>query len=225
MRLSIIVPVLNEEAVIRRFLEHLAGVARGSEVIVVDGGSLDNTVAIAEEYFPVVASPAGRARQMNAGAELASGDVLWFLHADCALPESSCAEIESAMDDPDVAGGCFRLRLPARGLAYRVCDDLGNLAVDILRLTCGDHGIFVRRDAFDAVGGYPDVPIMEDLILSRKLRKAGRLVQLRSYVTAAPRKWERNGPYRTTGIYVLLIALYMLGAPMHVLARIYKRLR
>lgn len=225
MDLSIVVPVLNEGRIIEGFLKQLATVADGCEVMVVDGGSLDNTRPIAERYFPVIEAPTGRARQMNAGARLASGDVLWFLHADSTLPESAADEIRVAFEDPDIVGGCFRLRLPARGLAYRICDDLGNLAGGLLKVTCGDHGIFVRRRAFEAVGGYPDVPLMEDLALCRKLRRAGKFVQLRSYVVAEPRKWIRNGPYVTTGMYLLLIVLYFSGFPMPVLTRLYKRLK
>ena len=206
-------------------MEQLKSEASGCEVIVVDGGSIDSTASIAEEYFTVIKSSPGRAVQMNSGAAAATGDVLWFLHVDSILPESAVAEIQSLMHNGIVAIGCFRLCLPARGLAYRICDDLGNLAVELTGLTCGDHGIFARREVFNRIGGYPDMPIMEDLALSRRLKKFGKLVQLRSRIITAPRKWQKNGPWLTTGVYLLLISLYLVGTPIHTLHNIYKRLK
>lgn len=222
---TIIVPVLNEGQIIGKFLAHLRDVVSDEEIIVVDGGSGDDTAPIAARHAPVIVSAPGRARQMNSGAAVARGNILWFLHADSTLPDRPIEQIKEALKDPAVVGGCFRLRLPARGLAYRICDDLGNIAVDIFKLACGDHGIFVRRGVFEAVGGYPDVPLIEDLELCRRMRRAGRFVQLRSYVVSQPRRWFRNGPYRTTGMYLLLLSLYFCGAPMPVLTRLYKRLK
>ena len=178
-----IVPVLNEAGIIRGFLSHLRERMTGAEVIVVDGGSRDGTAAMAKPLADkVLHAPRGRARQMNAGAAVARGEVLWFLHADSELPRDPRRAMAAALGDTRVAGGCFRLRFPKRALIYRVSDSVGNLAVDLFRLALGDHGIFCRRTAFKKVGGYREVPILEDAELYRALRRIGRMRQLRAEI-------------------------------------------
>jgi rSAM/selenodomain-associated transferase 2 len=225
MRLSIIVPVLNEAEVIDGFLEHLATEASDAEVIVVDGGSADGTAARAARRARVIVSARGRARQMNAGAAAAAGDALWFLHADSRLPAGATAAIAGALQAPGTAGGCFRLRIPERHLVYRWNDWAGNLGVDLFRLACGDHGIFVRRAVFEAISGFPDVPLLEDVAFYRGARSRGRMRQLRPAITTSARRWQRNGLYRTTLIYTAILALYGCGAPLPWLRQLYARLR
>jgi rSAM/selenodomain-associated transferase 2 len=225
MRLSIIVPVLNEAAIIESFLEHLGVEAPDAEVIVVDGGSTDETAARAGRRARVIGSARGRGCQMNAGAAAAAGDALWFLHADSRLPAGATAAIAGALRAPGTAGGCFRLRIPERHLLYRWNDRAGNLGVDLFRMACGDHGIFVRRAVFEAVGGYPDVPLLEDVAFYRRARACGRMRQLRPAITTSPRRWQQNGLYRTTFLYTAILALYRCGAPLSWLQQLHARLR
>ncbi len=227
VNLSIIVPVLNEAVLIRGLLRQLRALPGEIEVIVVDGGSEDATPARCEGLADeVLTAPRGRAKQMNAGAARARGEVLWFLHADTlALPPDASAEIARALRrDPRLAGGCFRLRLRGANRVYRVSDSLGNLGVEVFGFALGDHGIFCRRETFAQVGGYPDVPLMEDAGLYRRLRRRGRMRQLAPAVTVSPRRYERLGPWRTTLIYLLILALYVLGVRPSALAVVYRRL-
>lgn len=193
------------------------------DLIVADGGSADSTVVRAESLARVVRCPRGRATQINAGAAAAVGDVLWFVHADSLLPEGAAAAVEMAMSDDRRAGGCFRLKIPAPGFAYRLCDDWGNLGVDLFGFACGDHGIFVRRSAFEAMGGCPEVPLFEDVEMYRHMRRYGRVTQLRPAIETSPRRWEAHGPWNVTRTYLLLWALYLGGASMETLERAYRR--
>jgi rSAM/selenodomain-associated transferase 2 len=220
---SIIVPVLNEAALLGDFLRRARTLAPDSQIIVVDGGSADETVSIARLLADqtIVASP-GRASQMNAGAAHALGDILWFLHADSTAPANAVARIRGALADPLNAGGCFRLRYPQPHLIYRISDSLGNAGVKVFGFALGDHGIFCRRSTFLCVGGYPNVPILEDAELYRALRKVGRMKQLRESIVSDARTFERRGRYRTTVVYFLILALYVAGLPIRWLNRIYR---
>lgn len=222
---SIIIPVLNEAPLIGPFLVHLRARAPGAEVIVVDGESQDTTLSIAGPLADVlISAPRGRASQMNAGAAIATGDVLWFLHADSILPHGAVRDISAALNDPQTAGGCFRLRLPDRKLIYRISDSVGNLGVQVFGFALGDHGIFCRRSSFEKSGGYPDVPILEDAELYRALRRLGRMRQLRAKIISSPRSYLKWGPYRTTGIYFCILVLYVLGVPIRFLQPLYRHL-
>ncbi len=224
--LSIIVPVLNEAPLLGQFLRELRKLSTDLEVIVVDGGSLDATRRIARELADrVIKVRPGRATQMNSGATIARGKVLWFLHADAEVPATSIAEIRVALTDSRVAGGCFRLRYPRPEWIYRVSDSLGNLGVSVFGFALGDHGIFCRRSAFDRVGPYPIVPILEDAELYRRLKRAGRMVQLRSEIISSPRTFEKWGPCRTTLVYAVILMLYVAGGPIPRLNRICCRFR
>jgi rSAM/selenodomain-associated transferase 2 len=222
---SIIIPVLDEAPLIGLFLAHLRARAPRAELIVVDGGSRDGTRSIAGPFADVlVSAPRGRASQMNAGAAVARGDVLWFLHADSILPHYAVRDIETALNDPRTAGGCFRLRLPERKIIYRISDSVGNLGVQIFGFALGDHGIFCRRSSFEKSGGYPDVPILEDAELYRGLGRLGRMRQLRAKIISSPRSYQKWGPYRTTGIYFCILVLYVLGVPIRFLHPLYRHL-
>ena len=222
--LSVIVPVLNEAALIGEFLRHLRALNANLEIIVVDGGSGDGSSQIAGSLADkVVTAPRGRATQMNAGAAIAQGDMLWFLHVDSMPPANAVEGIGALLSNFQNAGGCFSLRYPRREWVYRVSDSLGNIGVRVFGLSLGDHGIFCRRSAFIAAGGYPVVPILEDAELWRGLSRIGRMRQLREEIVSDPRAFERGGRYRTTAVYFLILALYVAGVPIRRLNRIYRR--
>jgi rSAM/selenodomain-associated transferase 2 len=224
LSISVIVPVLNEAALIRGFLERVRTLDPALEIILVDGGSRDGTVSIARSLADrVITAPRGRASQMNAGAAIARGEVLWFLHADLQPSANSLAHIQTALSDPGVSGGCFSLRYPRPEWIYRVSDSLGNLGVKVFGFALGDHGIFCRRTAFDCTGGYPLVPILEDAELYRRLARAGRMTQLREEIVSDPRTFESCGRYRTTAVYFLILLFYVAGVPVSALNRIYRR--
>ncbi len=133
---------------------------------------------------------------MNAGAEVARSDALWFLHADVLIPQNAIEQIGKALCEDEVVGGCFRLRFPRREWVYRLSDSLGNIGVEIFGFALGDHGIFCRREAFFAAGGFPDLTLMEDAEVYRALRRVGRMRQLRSSIVASPRRFEQLGRWR-----------------------------
>jgi len=224
--LSVIVPVLNEASLLGEFLQYLRDIGPGLEIIVVDGGSSDRSVLIAERFADrVITAVRGRASQMNAGAGIARGEALWFLHADLKAPRNSIAQITAALADADVAGGCFRLRYPRPEWIYRVSDSLGNPGVTVFGFALGDHGIFCRRSAFLRAGGYPLVPILEDAELYRRISRIGRMVQVCGTIVSDPRTFEKCGRYRTTAVYFSILVLYVFGVPIAWLNQIYRRFR
>jgi len=223
MSVSIIVPVLNEAPLLRPFLAQLRQRAAGAEIVVADGGSADGTKDLAQGFCDqLVVSEASRAIQMNAGAGVARGDILWFVHVDAKVPWGCLEEIERIMDDPNVAGGFFRIQLP-RGHIYRLTDSFAHYAGILLRMRCGDHGIFCRRAAFLDINGFPEVPLMEDVEFFRRLRRHGRVRFSRKRILASPRRYETIGPLRLTLAYGLIAALYVFGVPLKKLALIHKR--
>src|SRR5438046_4795440 len=157
---SITVPVWNEAPLIRPFLQHVRERAPETEIIVVDGGSCDGTAELAEKFADqIVTTRRNRAVQMNVGARAACGDVLWFLHVDVELPAQCLDEIGRTLNDPNVAGGYFRIRLPQSPFVYRLTDSFAHYAGILLRVRCGDHGIFCRRQLFEDLGGFPELVI------------------------------------------------------------------
>jgi rSAM/selenodomain-associated transferase 2 len=223
MEASIIVPVFNEARLLRSFLTHLRERARGAEIIVADGGSSDGTADLAQGFCDqLVVSEPGRALQMNAGARAARGDILWFLHVDVEVPQGCLNEIARIMNDPSAAGGYFRIRLP-RAYVYRLTDSFAHYAGILLRMRCGDHGIFCRRTVFVDVGGFPEVPLMEDVEFFRLLRRRGRVVCSQKRILASPRRYETIGRLRLTVAYGFIAMLYNFGVPPSKLALIYKR--
>ena len=223
-RFSIIVPVFNEAALIRPCLQHLRERAPEAEIIVADGGSSDGTDRLAAGFCDqLVESEHSRAMQMNAGASAARGDVLWFVHVDAELPLRCLDEIGRILDDPSVVGGYFRIRLP-RGLVYRLTDSFAHYAGILLRMRCGDHGIFCRRTAFLDIGGFPKVPLMEDVEFFRQLYRSGRVTYSDKRILVSPRRYEAIGRTRLTLAYGFIATLYIFGVPLSMLASIYKRL-
>lgn len=224
MQFSIIVPVFNEAPLIGRFLTHLRERAPVAEIIVADGGSADGTAELAAGYCDrLVESQRSRAAQMNAGAHAAHGEILWFVHADVELPLQCLDEIARIMEDANVVGGYFRIRLP-RALVYRLTDSFAHYAGILLRMRCGDHGIFCRRTAFVDVGGFPTVPLMEDVEFFRRLHRCGRVVHSDKRIVVSPRRYEAIGRARLTFAYGFIATLYVFGVPCSTLASIYKRM-
>src|SRR5881398_3750361 len=221
-RISIIVPVWNEAPLIRPFLQHLRERAPETEIIVVDGGSSDGTAELAEKFADrIVTTRRNRAVQMNVGARAASGNVLWFLHVDVELPAQCLDEIGRTLNDPNVAGGYFRIRLPQSPFVYRLTDSFAHYAGILLRMRCGDHGIFCRRQLFEELGGFPETPIMEDVEFFRMLHRRGRVAHTRKRIMANPRRYEQIGHVRLTLAYGLIAALYAAGIPLRVLRWLY----
>jgi rSAM/selenodomain-associated transferase 2 len=223
MPISIIVPVFNEASLLPKCLAHLRERATGAEIIVADGGSDDGTVDLARNGCDhVVVNKCNRAIQMNAGARAAHGDILWFLHVDAEVPWGCLDEIERILDDPKVAGGFFRIRLPQHWV-YRFTDSFAHYAGILLRVRCGDHGLFCRRTTFLDVGGFPEVPLMEDVEFFRLLRQRGRVICSHERIMASPRRYETVGPMRLTLAYGLIAMLYIFGVPLSKLASLYGR--
>jgi len=224
MQVSIIIPVFNEAPLIRPFLRHMRERAIGAEIIVAEGGSTDGTADLASGFCDqLVLSKRNRAIQMNAGAGVARGDVLWFVHVDAEVPWRCLNEIERIMDDPKVAGGFFRIRLP-RAHVYRLTDTFAHYAGILLRMRCGDHGLFCRRAVFLDIGGFPEVPLMEDVEFFRRLRRRGRVICSQKRILANPRRYETVGRVRLTLAYGLITALYIFRVPHAKLASIYRRI-
>ena len=223
-RISIIVPVWNEASLIRPFLQHVRERAPETEIIVVDGGSSDGTAKLAETFADrIVRTRRNRAVQMNAGARAAGGDVLWFLHVDVELPAQCLDEIGRTLNDPNVAGGYFRIRLPQSPFVYRLTDSFAHYAGILLRMRCGDHGIFCRRQLFEDLGGFPETPIMEDVEFFRMLHRRGRVAHTRKRLVVSPRRYEEVGMLRLTLAYGLIATLYAGGVPLRVLRWLYAR--
>jgi rSAM/selenodomain-associated transferase 2 len=227
-RLSIIVPVLNEQAGIAAMLQDLSGLrARGAEVIVVDGGSRDDTVALARPLCDrLIAAPRGRAAQMNAGAGVARGDVLLFLHADTGLPADADRLILDGLTASGRASGSrvwgrFDVRIEGRHPLFPVIATMMNLRSRATGIATGDQAIFVDKTAFAAVGGFPDIALMEDIALSRRLKRLGRPLCLDARALTSGRRWEKHGVVRTILTMWRLRLAFFLGAEPGKLAASY----
>lgn len=222
--ISVVVPVLDEAESIARSLLPLQPLrGRDIEVIVVDGGSRDGTGCVARPLCDrLVDAPRGRARQMNAGARAASGRVLLFLHADTRLPSSWNRMVRDALGNGDREWGRFDVRLDGVHPMLRVVERAMNLRSRLSGIATGDQAMFVARGAFRAAGGFPDIPLMEDIALSRMLRARSRPVCLRAAAVTSSRRWERNGVARTIVLMWRLRLEYALGADPEKLARLYR---
>ncbi len=224
VRMSIILPVLNEAPEIAQYLSLLQGYrAAGHEVILVDGGSCDATLLEAPGLVDrIVQSGRGRARQMNAGAEQARGDVLLFLHADTRLPENADRFIREALEGGGVWGR-FDVRLSGQAWLLRVIETLMNWRSCVTGMATGDQAIFVLREAFVHLGGFADIPLMEDLELSRRLKKFSAPTCLHSRVITSSRRWETQGILRTVLLMWGLRLAWFFGVPAAHLHKLYYR--
>ena len=223
-QLSIIIPARNEAQGIGVLLETLQALrAQGHEVILVDGGSTDATVEPARPRVDrVLCTPPGRARQMNAGARAAQGDVLWFVHADTRLEAGHAAALLQALEKaPERAWGRFDVHISGRSPLLGSVARLMNLRSRVTGIATGDQAIFVRRGAFNAAGGYAEQPLMEDIELSKALKRISPPLCLRQRIGTSARRWEQGGVIRTILLMWGLRLFYFLGLPPERLARLY----
>lgn len=220
-RLTIVLPVLNEAAIIVAALAALASLrVRGAEIIVADGGSRDGTARLAEPFVDrVITVRRGRGAAMNAGAALAAGDALLFLHADTVLPDAADRLIDAALAHR--AWGRFNLRIAGRHPFLAVVARMINLRSRLTGVATGDQAIFVSCAAFQKVGGFPDLPLMEDIALSRRLKRQCRPVCITTPVVTSGRRWERNGVLHTILLMWRLRLSYYLGVEPALLAELY----
>ncbi len=221
--LSLIIPVLNEAGEIAALLPHWQELAaEGAEILVVDGGSSDATASMVQAAgFAVLEAPQGRARQMNAGAARASGELLLFLHADTQLPAGALAQVREAL----TTGGCwgrFDVTLSGGAPLLRLVGTLMNLRSRLSGIATGDQAIFMTRNAFEQIGGFPDQPLMEDVELSARLRRVAPPVCLRARLVTSSRRWQRHGPWRTILTMWGLRLAYACGVPSSRLVRFYR---
>lgn len=214
MSLSIIIPCLNEAETIADALRELQSLrARGTEVIVVDGGSRDDSVARAQAWADLVlAARRGRALQMNAGAAAANRDILLFLHADCVLPESADHLIVDGLNRARKSWGRFDVTINGRHPLLRIVGALMNARSRLTGIATGDQGIFVTRSLFEAAGRFPEIALMEDIALSKRLKRFSAPLNLRHRIRTSGRRWERHGVLRTVVLMWRLRFAYWLGA-------------
>ena len=223
--ISIIVPVLNEENSIGVFLEDLRTLEGDKEIIIVDGGSCDNTINIAESYGIVVESPKGRAKQMNAGAKLAKGDILWFLHSDSRIESNSLLQIEKFMEE-DYIGGSFKLYFYDLDTAFmRYVANSSNRRSKYLKLIFGDQGLFMKKDIFEKLNGYKDMELMEDWDMSRRIHKLGKMKAMNTRIGTSARRFHKGGQVKTLLHMHKIKILYILGTPTDKLSKIYRQVR
>lgn len=241
MTIAVIIPVLNEAGRIARTLSRTAAL-RFDEVLVVDGGSSDQTCSIVTsliadlETIPtghasarcsvrLLSAPPGRARQLNAGAAASRCDVLLFLHADTDLPPNAGRAVEHALSDPTYVGGRFNVRFDSDRLPARIIGGMMNLRSRCCGIATGDQAIFVRREVFERIGRFADIPLMEDIEFTCRLKRAGRLVPLTEYVVTAFRRWDADGLLRTILLMWTLRFLYWIGVSPHRLQHFYGLVR
>jgi len=232
MTIAVIIPTFHEEHMLSLTLNALADL-KVDEVIVVDGGSQDQTKTIADRYFnqtnnfhgKTILAPRGRALQMNAGAVASQADVLLFLHADTRLPENIRPTIEEVLENSAAIGGRFDVQFESdRGYAWLV-SRMMNLRSRWTGIATGDQAIFVRRNIFNQLGGFSNIPLMEDVDFSRRLKQAGTIVALRSKVTTSFRRWEQGGPLRTILRMWTLRFLFWIGVKPQTLQQFYAPVR
>ncbi len=232
MSIAVIIPVLNEQVAVPSLLHRLLPLGF-EEIILVDGDSQDRTLEVARALlsqeshscYRIMSGPKGRGRQMNTGAAQATTDILLFVHADTQLPHDAKNVIEQALSHPDDVGGRFDVRFPQdHGYAWLV-SRMMNHRSRLSGICTGDQAIFVRRHVFESMGGFADIPLMEDIEFSRRLKRQGALVALKEMVTTSFRRWEQQGPFRTIVRMWALRLLYWAGWDPRQLHHYYSHVR
>lgn len=222
MKISIIVPCLNEEEFIRKTLEHLISLKGDFELVVVDGGSIDKTPEVVKEFDNValLSSEKGRAIQMNTGAKHASGQILLFLHADTFLPQNAYDAIVEHFNNRGIIGGSFFLEFDKNHPVLQFYTWCSKMNVEFF--TYGDHAIFVRREIFDRIGGFRNITFMEDVEIQWRLRREGIFRKLNSGVKTSARRFEKVGTFKQMVLNVILVGLFKLGVSPARLKAFYK---
>lgn len=235
MTISVIIPTLNEERTVMATLTRTATLGF-DELIVVDGGSLDQTLLLVESYrlstqhsalspIQLVTAPCGRARQMNEGAKASRGEILLFLHADTQLPDDAKTIIDTTLADRQMVGGRFDVQFDRPSMWGTIISRMMNWRSRLSGLATGDQALFVRSSIFEQMGGFADMPLMEDIEFSRRLKRKGATAALTATVTTSFRRWEQQGPLRTILRMWVLRFLYWVGVSPHTLSRWYGLVR
>ncbi len=219
MKVSVIIPALNEAQGILPCLESVKNQQGDFELIVADGGSIDGTVEVVRPYARMIHCREGRALQMNSGAQQATGDVLLFLHADSCLPPCAFQLLEQALADSRIVGGTFMLRFNSPRLLLRAISFFTRFEFQYFHY--GDQGIFVRRPAFDRLNGFSEIPIMEDIDFLRRMHRIGRVTLLGQPITTSPRRFLEHGILRQQLMNIILVVSYLLGARPETLKKWY----
>jgi rSAM/selenodomain-associated transferase 2 len=224
MTLSVIIPTLNEAICLPETLRRLRA-QKPHEILVSDGGSTDGTPALADAADRVIVGRRGRAAQMNRAAAQATGDMLLFLHADCAPEDGALSAAEGLLGRRGVAAGCYRMRITDPKPVYRLIEFCATARVRLIGLIYGDQGLFVERQLFQRIGGFPPLRLMEDVFLSRTLRRHGRIVVAPQRIFVSPRRWKYQGVIRQTLRNWTLTALAAAGVHPDRLAAFYPAVR
>jgi rSAM/selenodomain-associated transferase 2 len=225
LQISIIIPVFNEFSIINKTIEHLNHLCNlhSIEIIVVDGHKFQTTIkVIKDKDIKKIRSPRGRGIQMNSGAKVASGEILLFLHADTYLTDNAPELIIKTIQDQNAVAGAFDLGIRSHKEVFRLIEKMVHIRSRLIQLPYGDQGIFIRRKFFENLGGYNNMPLMEDVDLMRRIKKAGgKIVIVKQKVLTSPRRWEKEGVILCTLRNWTLILLFFLGIPAEKLSKFY----
>jgi len=226
LRFSVIIPVFNEEAAINHTLEHVGSLREtgASEIIVVDGDPAGKTIVMIQDRNVITTTAQkGRGNQMNAGAALARGEILVFLHADTRLPLYAFTLIDASLRDPVCEAGAFNLAIASPRPVFRLIEKTASLRSRLTRIPYGDQTLFFRREYFESIGGFAGIPIMEDVEIMRRIKKRGNpIVFIDQPATTSARRWEKEGIFYCTFRNWLLISLYLSGVSPERLFRLYR---
>jgi rSAM/selenodomain-associated transferase 2 len=223
--ISIIIPALNEEMYIARCIESIRAEGFSKEIIVADGGSTDRTreIALSHRGVIVINSPKGRGAQMNTGSAVATGDILLFVHADTILDQGWAKELCASLDNASVIGGAFSFSIDNPAPKYRLVEAWVSMRCRIFRLPYGDQAIFIRKSAFQKLGGYREIVLMEDVDIISRMKKLGSIAILGKKAVTSGRRWITKGLLRTAAINQMTMLMYHLGVSSERLARFYYR--